>query len=116
MTRRSSQRFAASFRVAGKQVRPSEPQSWLQPDLGDLAVLLRKTVFLHETNKRSNGPRNRFGPSRPRRSADFQAEVPFQNQTLPMQRRVVAILADDRVDDDAVTRQALLDDPWWQGR
>src|SRR5450631_4450552 len=33
-------------------VRPSEPQSGLQPDLSDLAALLRKTVFLHETNKR----------------------------------------------------------------
>src|ERR1022692_4341602 len=30
------------------------------------------------------------------------------------QRCVVAILADDRVDDDAVARQALLDDPWRQ--
>jgi len=30
-----------------------------------------------------------------------------------MQRRVIAILADDRVDNDAITRQALLDDPWW---
>ena len=27
---------------------------------------------------------------------------------------MIAILADDRVDDDPVTRQALLDDPWWQ--
>ena len=27
---------------------------------------------------------------------------------------MIAIFADDRVDDDAVTRQALLDDPWWQ--
>ena len=33
-------------------VRPSEPQSGLQPGLGDLAEPLRKTVFWHETNKR----------------------------------------------------------------
>jgi hypothetical protein len=33
-----------------------------------------------------------------------------------MQRRVIAIFADDRLDDDPVTRQALLDDPWRQGR
>src|SRR5208282_556559 len=33
-------------------VRPPAPQSGLQPDLSDLAALLRKTVFLHETNKR----------------------------------------------------------------
>ncbi len=33
-----------------------------------------------------------------------------------MQGRVITILADDRLDDDAVTRQALLDDPWRQGR
>ena len=53
-------------------------------------------------------------PAVQRRSADFQAEVSFQNHALPMQGRVIAILADDRVDDDAVTRQALLDDPWRQ--
>jgi hypothetical protein len=29
---------------------------------------------------------------------------------LPMQGHVIAILADDRVDDDSVTRQAFLDD------
>src|SRR6266851_9041533 len=55
-------------------------------------------------------------PAVQRRSADFQAEVPFQNHALPMQRRVVAILANDRVDNDAVTRQALLDDLWRRGR
>src|SRR5260370_2847862 len=55
-------------------------------------------------------------PAVQRCSADFQAEVPFQNHALPMQRRVVAILANDRVDNDAVTRQALLDDPWRRGR
>jgi len=42
-------------------------------------------------------------PAVQRRSADFQAELPFQYHALPMQRRVVAILADDRVDNDAVT-------------
>src|SRR5216683_7102186 len=50
-------------------------------------------------------------PAVQRRSADFQAEVPFQNHALPIQRRMIAIFADNRVDDDAVTRQALLDDP-----
>jgi hypothetical protein len=54
-------------------------------------------------------------PAVKRRSADFQADVSFEDHTLPMQRRVVAILADNRVDDDAVTRQAFLDDPWRQG-
>src|ERR1035437_10761581 len=49
-------------------------------------------------------------PAVQRRTTDFQAEVPFQNHALPMQRRVIAILADDRVDDNPVTRQALLDD------
>src|ERR1039458_8848590 len=53
-------------------------------------------------------------PAVQRRAADFQADVSFQNHALPIQRRVIAILADDRVDDDPVTRQALLDDPWWQ--
>jgi hypothetical protein len=33
-----------------------------------------------------------------------------------MQGQVIAIFADNRVDDDPVTRQALLDDPWRQGR
>jgi hypothetical protein len=33
-----------------------------------------------------------------------------------MQGQVIAILADDCLDDDPVTRQALLDDPWRQGR
>src|SRR5438094_3568124 len=51
-------------------------------------------------------------PAVQRCSADFQAEVPLQNHALPMQGHVIAILADDRVDDNAVTRQALLDDPW----
>ena len=55
-------------------------------------------------------------PAVQRCAADFQADVPFQNHALPMQGRVIAIFADDRVDDDSVTRQALLDDPWRQGR
>ena len=38
----------------------------------------------------------------------------FRDFALPMQRCVIAVFADDRVDDDAVTGQALLDDPWWQ--
>src|SRR5260370_32753610 len=50
-------------------------------------------------------------PTAQRRSADFQADVSFENHALPMQRCVIAIFADDRVDDDPVTRQALLDDP-----
>jgi hypothetical protein len=50
------------------------------------------------------------------RAADFQADVSSQNYALPMQGRVIAILADDRVDDNTVTCQALLDDPWRQGR
>src|SRR5271157_4611561 len=53
-------------------------------------------------------------PAVQRRSADFQAKVSFQNHALPIQGRVIAIFADDRVDDDAVTRQTLLDDPWRQ--
>jgi len=55
-------------------------------------------------------------PAVQRRAADFQAEVPFQNHALPMQGCVIAIFADDRLDDDPVTRQALLDDPWRQRR
>jgi len=55
-------------------------------------------------------------PTIKRGSTDFQADVSFQDHALPMQRRVVAILADDRVDDNAVTREALLDDPRRQGR
>src|SRR5712692_3420504 len=55
-------------------------------------------------------------PAVQRCAADFQAEVPFQNHALPMQGRVIAIFADDRLDDDPVTRQALLDDPSRQGR
>ncbi len=47
-------------------------------------------------------------PAVQRCSADFQAEVPFQNHALPMQGRVIAIFADDRLDDGPVTRQALL--------
>src|SRR5580692_798272 len=31
-----------------------------------------------------------------------------------MKGGVIAILADDRVDDDTVTGQTLLNDPWWQ--
>jgi hypothetical protein len=31
-----------------------------------------------------------------------------------MQGRVIAVFANDRVDDDLITRQAFLDDPWWQ--
>jgi hypothetical protein len=32
-----------------------------------------------------------------------------------MQGSLIAIFADDRVDDDPVTRQTLLDDPWRRG-
>src|ERR1019366_8157625 len=55
-------------------------------------------------------------PAVQRCAADFQAEVPFQNHALPMQGRVIAIFAYDRLDDDPVTRPALLDDPWRQRR
>src|ERR1017187_5809417 len=55
-------------------------------------------------------------PAVQRCAADFQAEVPFQNHALPMQGRVIAIFAYDRLDDDPVPRQALLDDPWRQRR
>lgn len=55
-------------------------------------------------------------PAVQRCAADFQAEVPFQNHALPMQGRVIAIFADDRVNHDPGTRQAFLDDPWRQGR
>ena len=50
-------------------------------------------------------------PAVERGAADFQVEVPFQNHALTMQGQVIAILADDCLDDDPVTRQALLDDP-----
>src|ERR1035441_8875040 len=53
-------------------------------------------------------------PAVQRRSADLQADVSFQNHALPMQWGVIAVLADDRVNDDTVARQALLDDPWRQ--
>src|ERR1017187_9225118 len=53
-------------------------------------------------------------PAVQRRAADFQANVSFQNHALPMQGRVIAVFANDRVDDDLITRQAFLDDPWWQ--
>lgn len=49
-------------------------------------------------------------------TADLQAEVPFQNGALTMQGRVIAISADDRIDDDAVAGQALLNYPWRQRR
>ena len=55
-------------------------------------------------------------PTVQRCAADFQANVSFQNHALPMKGCVIAIFADDRVDDDPVTRQAFLDDPWRQGR
>ena len=41
-------------------------------------------------------------PAVQRRTADFQAGV---RVALPMQGRVIAILADDRIDNDAVTRR-----------
>src|ERR1035437_1383969 len=55
-------------------------------------------------------------PAVQRCAADFQADVSFHNHALPMQGRVIAILADDRVDHDPVTRQALLDNSWRQWR
>src|ERR1700730_12816332 len=44
--------ICGGLRRRRQSARASAPQSGLQPDLGDLAALLRKTVFLHETNKR----------------------------------------------------------------
>ena len=49
-------------------------------------------------------------PAVQRCAADIQADVSFQKHALPIQGRVIAILVDDRFDDNAVTRQALLDD------
>ena len=42
-------------------------------------------------------------PTVQRRSADLQADVSSQNHALPIQRRVIAIFADHRVYDDAVS-------------
>src|SRR6202030_2823256 len=50
-------------------------------------------------------------PTVQRRAADLQADISFQNHALPMQRCVIAVLADDCVDDDPVTGQTPLDDP-----
>src|SRR5260370_38868267 len=70
----------------------------------------------HRSDHRNQQLADLEDPAVQRRSADFQADVSFQNHALPMERCAIAIFADDRVDDDPVTRQALLDDPWWQWR
>jgi hypothetical protein len=44
-------------------------------------------------------------------SADAQTRFTLQGRTLPMQRKVIAVFADNRVDDDAVSGQALLNNP-----
>src|SRR6516164_1601440 len=55
-------------------------------------------------------------PTIERRPAEFQTRVPLQDRALSIQWSMVAVLADDCVDHDLVTGQALLDDPWRQGR
>jgi len=58
----------------------------------------------HGTDRRDQQLAHFEDPTIQRRVADFQAGVSFQNHALPMQGRVIAILADNCVDDDAVTR------------
>src|SRR5450432_3409238 len=65
----------------------------------------------HGGNHRNQQLAHFEDPAVQRCSADSQADISFENHALPMQRRVITIFADDRVDDNPVTRQALLDDP-----
>jgi hypothetical protein len=44
-------------------------------------------------------------------AADVDARVAQQDHALTIERIVISVFADDRVDDDAVRRQALVDDP-----
>jgi hypothetical protein len=48
------------------------------------------------------------------RPAEFYTAVPFQHRALSIQRQMIAILADHRVDHDLVTGQTLFNDSWWQ--
>ena len=50
-------------------------------------------------------------PSIQRGAADLEAGLPLQNRALTVQRQIVTIFGDHRVDHHPVTRQALVDDP-----
>ena len=50
------------------------------------------------------------------RSGQFNAGLPFQNRTLPVERHVIGIFADHRIDHHPITGQAFVDDPGRQRR
>src|SRR5258708_28210672 len=55
-------------------------------------------------------------PAVQRGPAQFYCGVALQHRTLPIERQVVTVFIDHRVDHDAITDQALLNHPRWQGR
>src|SRR5262249_55804032 len=54
---------------------------------------------------------DRHHPAVERGPADLQSRLPFQHGALPIEREMIAILADHRVDHHPIADQTLVDDP-----
>ena len=65
----------------------------------------------HYSNERNQQLSDRHHPAVERGPADLQARLPLQHGALPIQREMVAIFGDDRVDHYPIADQALFDDP-----
>ena len=65
----------------------------------------------HRSHDRLQQLAHSHHPTIQSRSGQINASLPLQNRTLPIERQVIGILADHRIDDDPITSQTFLDDP-----
>src|ERR1035437_4946933 len=70
----------------------------------------------HHTHDRRQHFTDSHDPATHRGAADVDARVTQQDGALTIERTVIAVFADDRVDDNAVRHQALVDDSRGYGR
>src|SRR5579863_6349661 len=75
-----------------------------------LDVISGQSLIAHGAGHRDQHVTYPHDPAAHRRTADLDTGVALQNRTLSIGRAVVPIFSDDRIDDDAVRYQALVDD------
>ena len=76
-----------------------------------LNVSAPQQFHAHHSNERNQQLSDRHHPAVERGPADLQARLPLQHGALPIEREMIAILGDHRVDDHSIADQALFDDP-----
>jgi hypothetical protein len=67
----------------------------------------------------ADGPEQFANPHHPTvqsRSGQFDPGLPFQDRALSVERNMLSVFTDHRVNDNPITGQAFVDDPGWQRR